>query len=157
MKKLAPVATIAALVALGLGLTTSDVQAGATAPGLLCEVASGSAFWGTTGVASSTSATLSCAIPMDHQLGTTVTFRSIMQDQSTSGSVVCTGYVHNQDGTQLAASGNMSTSSCTSACLLSREATVTVSPQSSTYVYSVRCTLPSTSNIYSSVESVRAY
>jgi hypothetical protein len=156
MKKLAPFATISTVAALGLSLTASDVHAGATASGLHCEPVSGSVFWGTTGVASTHTATITCGIPVDHQLGTTVRFRTVMQDLS-SGFVNCNGYVHNLDGTQLAASGNMSTSSCTSNCLLAQEATVTVNPQSGSYVYSVRCTLPANSMNYSSVESIRAY
>ena len=158
MRTLAQLAPIAVLAA----LTSSDAFAGATAPGAICEYVSGDSIqYATTAIEVSGASVVTCAVPVDHQLGTTVTFRVAMTDSMLSDVITCNGYAYSQDGTQLnSVSPNITSSACNGqpiGCKDIEEKTITVSPQSATNVYVVRCQTPVAAGTYSSIESVRAY
>lgn len=162
MKKLARFATIPILIAVGLGLTPSDVRAGATVPGGICEYVSGDIpQYASPGINVSGATVVACAIPVDHQLGTTVTFRVGMTDGISDDVITCNGYVYSENGTQLnSVSPNITSSDCdgaTAACKDTDQDTVTIASQSATHVYVVRCQTPKSANQgYSAIESVRA-
>lgn len=162
MRKLAQFATITTLIALG-GLTSSDARAGATAAGAICEYVSGDGIqYGSTAVQVSGVSTVACAIPMDHQLGTTVHFRVVMDDNISNGIVKCNGYAYSENGSQLnTVSPDITSSDCDNVsppCQDIDEDTITVNPQAATNVYVVRCeTTATTTSFYSAIESVRAY
>jgi len=94
-----------------------------------------------------------CSLPTENTLGTTVTFRARVRDNSDTQVVSCYGEVYNQDGTAIVTSSTTSTGvSFMGASTLTR--TVTVSPQSSSYTYNMICTIPGNQ---SNISSVRIY
>jgi hypothetical protein len=164
MKTFGKFATIAFFAAAGLGLTSSDVHAGATVPGNICERVSGDPVqWANTGIAANGISTLACAIPIDHQLGTTVTFRVGYTESSSVDSDVirCNGYVYNENGTQLGSiTPEINSSNCTGqgpGCKKTAQKSTTVNPQSATNVYTMRCSTPISGLPYTAIESVRAF
>jgi hypothetical protein len=161
MKKLARFATLTTLTASGLGLTSSDVR-GATAAATTCSpIFGGPASYGYTGLANQTGATMtvSCPIPIDHQLGTTVIFKAFINDKAEFEQVTCVGKVYNWNGTQLGST--TAVMECINQpgqieCFELRIATTMVSPQSSTNTYTVECSIPGSVS-YSGLESVGAW
>lgn len=148
MKKLA---ILVVLPALGLVLSSGDVSAGATANAANCYPVLGP----TTGmtVARGPNAILNtgfepvtvyCPIPIDHRLGETVTFRVRMFDQNTvdGENITCNGYVYDQNGAQIGASPTMVSGTGNFSGTGVRTATLSVSPQRASYMYSVACTIP---------------
>jgi len=162
MTKLVQFATITSLAAVGLGLTSSDARAGASAGGAICEYVTGDSIgYATSAIQINGVSTIVCAVPVDHQLGTTVKFRVNFTDSLPNNVLTCNGYAYSQDGVQLAVTPDITSSDCNSdpnpGCKDMDEDQLTVNPQSATNVYVFRCTTPVTGGNYSAIESVRVY
>jgi hypothetical protein len=164
MKTLAPFSVITILAAIGLGLTSSDVHAGATVPGNVCERVSGADTpWATTAIQVNGISVVTCPIPIDHQLGTTVTFRMGVTESSLvpSDRIVCNGYVYNENGSQLGmVTPNITSAACDAqpgGCKITAQQSTTVSPQSATNVYVMKCQTPTGTLPYSAIETVRVF
>ena len=96
---------------------------------------------------------VTCSLPTENTLGTTVNFRARVRDNTDTQSVSCYGQVYNQDGTAIVTSSTTSTGiAAQGAFTLTRS--VTVSPQSSSYTYAMICTIPGNQ---SNISSVRIY
>ncbi|WP_437294519.1 hypothetical protein [Sorangium sp. So ce426] len=144
MKKLA---TFAILPALGLVLSPGDVSAGATMNGAACHLVNGIDVLRASNAIlnqSSNPITIHCAIPIDHQLGGTVTFRVRMSDGNDLDGMntTCVGLAHDQDGNDLGSTSAMVSGTGTFTGTVTRTATLTVSPQSASHMYSVSCAIP---------------
>jgi hypothetical protein len=163
MRRLVLVSSV--LCAGAVSLTPGDAGAGSTAIGSNCHVysvdlATPPPYITDTNVIAhglyDPSAQLlgvTCALPTENTLGGTVNFRVRVYDGSDTTRVTCVGVVYDQDGQPFINSSSMITSSSGMGySTLTRS--VTVSPQSSTYTYGVRCTLPGN---LSNISSVRVY
>jgi hypothetical protein len=96
---------------------------------------------------------VTCSLPTENTLGSTVNFRARVYDGSSTTGVSCYGVVYNQDGTAIVTSSTTSTSGAGMGySTLTRS--VTVSPQSSSYTYGLVCTLPGN---LSNISAVRIY
>lgn len=160
------------LISLGLltfvgavGLTPSDAIGGSVAVGSNCHVynyqfSSPPAYLRHTNALShglyDESAQLlgvTCLLPTENTLGTTVNFRARVFDNSTTTAATCYGVVYNQDSSTVATTSALTTSvSGTGTTNLT--GSVTVSPQFSSYTYGINCTLPGNQ---SAIYSVRVY
>ncbi|WP_437895543.1 hypothetical protein [Sorangium sp. So ce124] len=157
MKKLA---TLTILPALGLLLSSGDVSAGATMNAAACHLVNGVDVSRATNAImnlSSNSMTVHCAIPVDHQLGGTVTFRVRMFDNNdTNGAnTICIGYAHDQDGNGLGETPIIESGTGTFTGSVAKTATITVSPQSASHIYGVSCLIPGGGS--SGLQTVRVY
>jgi len=96
---------------------------------------------------------VTCPLPVENTLGTTVNFRARVFDNSTTTRAQCYGAAYDQNGTALVTSAAMNTSvSGTGVSTLT--SSITVSPQSSSYTYGIHCTLPGNQ---SAIYSTRVY
>lgn len=149
----------------GVGLAPSDALGGSTATGGHCQVfnyqfSTPPPFLRHTNAIShglyDESAQLlgvTCTLPTENTLGTTVNWRARVFDNSTTTAVTCSATAFNQDGGTVASSSVKTTSvSGTGTSTLS--GTIAVSPQSSSYTYGVTCTLPGNQ---SAIYSARVY
>ncbi|KYG06310.1 hypothetical protein BE21_35565 [Sorangium cellulosum] len=159
MKKLA---TFAVLPALGLLLSPGDVSAGATASAGACFASSETTvFRATNGLTNLLSGAqgVTCQIPVDHQLGGTVTFRIRMvdlnSDSADDANVLCIGTVRDQDGNGLGDTPIMASGTGTFTGFVTKTASVTVSPQSASHTYAVTCLLPGGGS--SGISTVRVF
>jgi hypothetical protein len=145
------------LLVLALGCLSGDVFASAaTVSGTHCKPLSGStyAFDNTgirnTGTPGSSTIVVACPIPMDPTaLGSTVSFRMRVFDNSFSTGFSCVPYVYSQSGS-LVSSGTTKTTgtSQTGAVTLGgSDWTVTVAGNVSTNTYVIQCTMPGNSSI----------
>ncbi len=164
MKTFARFATFTTLAAVGLGLTSADVHAGATVPGNICEWVSGApAPWASTAIQVNGISTVTCPIPIDHQLGSTVTFRMGVTESSIvpTDRIVCNGYVYNENGSQLGSiTPNITSAACDNqqpGCKITAQQSTTVSTQSATNVYVMKCTTPNSGLPYTAIETVRVF
>ncbi len=164
MKTLARFKTITILAAVGLGFASSDVHAGATVPGNVCEWVSGApAPWATTAIQVNGISVVTCPIPIDHQLGTTVTFRMGVTESSLvpTDRIVCNGYVYSENGAQLGmVTPNITSAACDAqggGCKITAQQSTTVNPQSATNVYVMKCQTPSSTLPYTAIETVRVF
>jgi hypothetical protein len=164
MKTFARILTISILSAVGLGLTSSDLHAGATVPGNVCEWVSGAATpWATTAIQVNGVSVVTCPIPIDHQLGTTVTFRMGVTESSSvpTDRIVCNGYVYSENGSQLGmVTPNITSAACDAqggGCKITAQQSTTVNPQSATNVYVMKCQTPLGTLPYSALETVRVF
>jgi hypothetical protein len=164
MKTLARLAVVTSFCAMGFGLTSGDVHAGATVPGNICEHVSGAATpWATTAIQVNGISTVTCPIPIDHQLGTTVTFRMGVTESSSvpTDRIVCNGYVYNENGSQLGmVTPNITSAACDNqggGCKITAQQSTTVNPQSATNVYVMKCNTPNSGLPYSAIETVRVF
>jgi hypothetical protein len=149
----------AILPALALALSSGDVSAGATASAAGCHVINGTdVLFAVNGIINESINPLSvqCEIPIDHQLGATVTFRVRMFDNSTvdGANTLCLGYVNDQDGNEVGVTPLMTSGTGTFSGTVTRTATVTVSPQSNSHTYSVGCLI---AGGYSGLSTVRVF
>lgn len=151
-----------ALCAGAVGLTPGDADAGSTAVGSNCHVynyqlTTPPDYLTDTNVIAhaiydeaAQPLGVTCSLPTENTLGTTVTFRARVRDNSATQSVSCYGVVYNQDGTAIVTSSTVSTGAAfQGAQTLTRS--VTVSPQSSSYTYGMVCTIPPNQSNISSV------
>lgn len=145
----------------GVSLLSDDAGASPlTASGNHCKILfSGSYAYGNPstviGIANtgSSNGTVSCLIPMDATaLGSTVTFKLRVLDNSTTLGFTCTPYVVNQDGTIIASGATRSTTAAATGTLTIGAATpwtASVSGNVNTNLYAIQCAIPgSTSRIY---------
>jgi hypothetical protein len=142
---------------LGLGLLSGDVFASAsTASGTHCKPLSGTnyAFDNTgirnTGTPGNNTIVVACPIPVDTTaLGSTVSFRMRVFDNSTSTGFSCTPYVYNQSGSAVAsgATKTTGTSQTGSLTLGGADWTASVPGNVNTNVYVIQCTMPGNSSI----------
>jgi len=94
-----------------------------------------------------------CPLPIETMLGTTVTFRARVFDNSTAQRAQCYGAAYDQNGTALVTSAAMNTSIAGTG-VSTLTTTVTVSPQASSYTYGIHCTIPGNQ---SAIYSTRVY
>jgi hypothetical protein len=96
---------------------------------------------------------VTCLLPTENTLGTTVNFRARVFDNSETTPVTCYGVVYNQNGSSVATTSELTTSAA-GIGVTNLTGSVSVVPQSSTYTYGINCTLPGDQ---SAIYSVRAY
>jgi len=96
---------------------------------------------------------VTCPLPIENTLGTTVNFRARVFDNSTTTRAQCFGVAYDQNGTALVTSAAMNTSVAGTG-VSTLTSSITVSPQSSSYTYGVHCTLPGNQ---SAIYSTRVY
>ncbi|WP_437572659.1 hypothetical protein [Sorangium sp. So ce542] len=159
MKKLAK---FAVLPALGLLSSPGDVSAGATTSAGACFASSETTVFraanGLTNLLSGAQA-VTCPIPVDHQLGETVTFRIRMVDLNSGSAddanVMCIGSVFNQDGNGVGDTPIITSGTGTFTGFVTKTTSITVSPQSSSHTYAVTCLLPGGGS--SGISTVRVF
>jgi hypothetical protein len=155
---------ITSLSAVALGLTSSDLHAGATVPGNVCERVSGALTpWASTAIQVNGISVVTCPIPIDHQLGTNVTFRMGVTESSVvpTDRIVCNGYVYNENGSQLGSvTPNITSAACDAqggGCKITAQQSTTINPQSPTNVYVMKCQTPTSTLPYTALETVRVF
>lgn len=159
MKKLAK---FAVLPALGLLSSPGDVSAGATTSAGACFVSSETTvFRATNGLTNllSGAQAVTCPIPVDHQLGGTVTFRIRMfdlnSDSADDANVMCIGSVLDQDGNGVGDTPIITSGTGTFTGYVTKTASITVSPQSPSHTYAVTCLIPGGGS--SGINTVRVF
>src|SRR5262245_21395653 len=140
-----------------LALLSGDVFASAaTVSGTLCKPLSGTTFaYDNTGIRntaipSSNTITVSCPIPMDGTaLGSTVSFRMRVLDNSTSTGFSCIPYVYNQSGSLVSAGATKTTGTLQTGTVTlgGSDWTATVSGNVATNIYTIQCTMPGNNSI----------
>jgi hypothetical protein len=148
---------VSSLPLLALALLPGDVLASAaTVSGTHCKPLSGSTYAydntgiRNTGTPGSSTIVVSCPIPMDPTaLGSTVSFRMRVLDNSTSTGFSCVPYVYSQSGSLVAsgATKTTGTSQTGGVTLGGSDWTATVSGNVATNVYMIQCTMPGNSSI----------
>lgn len=150
---------VALLPLLGIALVTSDVFASAaTVSGTHCRLVYGSpnstyAYMRdgirNTGAATSP-ITVACTIPMDKfALGSTVSFRMRVKDNTASAGFSCVPYVYNQSGSVIASGATKTTTNAQTGNLTlgGSDWTVAVSGNVNTNVYVIQCSMPGNTSI----------
>jgi hypothetical protein len=142
---------------LGVAAVSGDVFASAaTASGTHCKPLTGTTYAydntgiRNTGTPGSSTIVVSCPIPMDTTaLGSTVSFRMRVFDNSFSTGFSCVPYVYSQSGSLIGSGATKTTgTSQTGAVTLGgSDWTATVSGNVNTNVYMIQCTMPGNSSI----------
>lgn len=144
MERLAKLSFVPAL--LFVALSGDAFASPTTASANHCRpVTSGTYTYGTVGIANlgTNNMTVACPIPMDATaLGSTVSFRMRVTDNSTVGGFSCTPYVFTQDGSQLAAGAAKTTTGPQTGGVTFSSWTVSVPGNVNTNMYSIRCSIP---------------
>lgn|GEM_PF-2112100 len=96
---------------------------------------------------------VTCLLPTENTLGTTVNFRMRVSDYSDAAGVTCYGVAYNQDGNTVATTTAATTSAADQGGFTLTKS-LSVNPQSSSYTYGVNCTLPGNQ---SAIFGVRIY
>jgi hypothetical protein len=137
----------------GLALLSGDVFASAaTVSGTHCRPVLGSTYaydtsgFQNTATSGSSTVTVSCTIPMDTTaLGSTVTFRMQVIDNTSSGGFSCVPYVYSQSGSLLASGPVRTTSNAFVGSLWIGSFgnwQASVPGNVNTNVYTIQCTVP---------------
>jgi hypothetical protein len=148
---------LSSLPLLGLALLSGDVHASAaTVSGTHCKPLTGAthAYDNTgirnTGTPGSNTIVVSCPIPMDPtSLGSPVSFRMRVFDNSSSTGFSCVPYVYNQSGAVVASGATKTTGTTQTGniTLGGSDWTATVTGNVATNVYVIQCTMPGNSSI----------
>lgn len=156
---------VAVLCVGAVGLTASDAIGGSTAPGSNChaynyQFSAPPAYQRHTNALShglydddAQLLGVTCLLPTENTLGTTVNFRARVFDNSETTAATCYGVVYNQNGSSIATTTALQTSA-SGIGTSTLTGSVSVSPQSSSYTYGINCTLPGDQ---SAIHSVRVY
>lgn|SRR5688572_15429132 len=96
---------------------------------------------------------VTCALPTENTLGTTVNFRARVFDNSETNSVTCVGTVYNSSGSSIASTSELTTSA-SGVTTTTLSGSLTLAAQSSSYTYAINCTLPGDQ---SAIHAVRVF
>ncbi len=141
---------------LGLALLSGDVLASAsTVSGTLCKPLAGTTFaYDNTGIRNTGSGAstivVSCPITMDSTaLGSTVSFRMRVLDNTGSAGFSCVPYVYSQSGSLLASGATKTTTNgqVGAVTLGGSDWTTGVAGNVNTNIYTIQCTMPGNNSI----------
>ena len=147
---------LSALPLLGLALLSGDVFASAaTVSGTHCKILAGTTYaYDNTGIKNTGSGAntivVSCPIPMDStSLGSPVSFRMRVLDNTINGGFSCVPYVYSQSGSTLSSGATKTTTNAqTGAVTLGgSDWTATVTGNVNTNIYTIQCTMPGNNSI----------
>jgi hypothetical protein len=96
---------------------------------------------------------VTCLLPTENTLSTTVNFRARVFDNSETNAVTCYGVVYNQNGGSIASTSAMNTSA-SGIGESTLTGSVSLGAQSSSYTYGINCTIPGDQ---SAIFGVRVY
>ena len=97
---------------------------------------------------------VTCVLPTETTLGTTVNFRARVNDANPNFGITCYGTVYNQNGDTVVSTSALTTGAAQTGTI-TLTGSVAVSPQSASYTYGINCTLPT--GIATTLQSARVY